>query len=149
MTKTTNQLYEFGPFRVDTRECLLLRDGKVIALTPKAFETLLVFLQNAGRLLPKEELMQRIWQDSYVEEVNLSQHISTLRKVLGDTVQESRFIVTVPGRGYRFTEKVRFVPEDDEIALVTRSITKVQIKEEISGDIPERVSTAKPAILRS
>ncbi|HET9307738.1 MAG TPA: winged helix-turn-helix domain-containing protein [Candidatus Sulfotelmatobacter sp.] len=149
MTKTTKQLYEFGPFRVDTRECLLLREGKVLALTPKAFETLLVLLQNAGRLLPKDELMQRIWQDSYVEEVNLSQHISTLRKALGDTAHGSRYIVTVPGRGYRFTEKVRFVPERDEIELVTRSITKVQIEEEISGDIPETVITAKPATYRS
>src|SRR5579859_806398 len=149
MTKTTNQLYEFGPFRVDTRECLLLRDGKVIALTPKAFETLLVFLQNAGRLLPKEELMERIWQDRYVEEVNLSQHISTLRKALGDTAQLSRYIVTVPGRGYRFSEKVRFVPEEGEMELITRSITQVQIEEEISGDIPETVITAKSGTYRS
>jgi len=144
MSKGANQLYEFGPFRVDPKECLLLREGQVLALTPKAFETLLVLLENAGRLLPKDELMQRIWQDSYVEEVNLSQHISTLRKTLGDTAQGSRYIVTVPGRGYRFAEKVRFVPLEDEIALVSRSTTQIRIEEEVS----EETGSTKQSAMR-
>src|ERR1700722_1181143 len=129
MSKQASQLYEFGPFRVDPRECLLLRDGEALALTPKAFETLLVLVQNAGHLMAKEELMRSIWPDSYVEEVNLSQNISLLRKALGDQAQGSRYISTVPGRGYRFTEKVRLVPESNEIVLRSSSITQVVIDE--------------------
>ncbi len=129
MSKQASQLYEFGPFRVDPRECLLLRDGEALALTPKAFETLLVLVQNAGHLMAKEELMRSIWPDSYVEEVNLSQNISLLRKALGDQAQGSRYISTVPGRGYRFTEKVRLVPESNEIVLRSSSMTQVVIDE--------------------
>src|SRR5271156_5425842 len=134
MSNQASQLYEFGPFRVDPRECLLLRDGEALALTPKAFETLVVLIQNAGHLMAKDELMKTLWPDSYVEEVNLSQNISILRKALGDTAQGSRYIVTVPGRGYRFTEKVRFVPQPDDIMLQSRSITHVVIEEENSPD---------------
>src|SRR5579863_65403 len=143
MSKQASQLYEFGPFRVDPRECLLLRDGQALALTPKAFETLLVLIQNAGHLLPKEELMKSIWPDSYVEEVNLSQNISMLRKALGDTAQGSRYIVTVPGRGYRFTEKVRSVPQQDDIVLASRSITQVVIDEESSPNPKPALPAAK------
>jgi eukaryotic-like serine/threonine-protein kinase len=134
MSNQASQLYEFGPFRVDPRECLLLRDGEALALTPKAFETLVVLIQNAGHLMAKDELMKTLWPDTYVEEVNLSQNISILRKALGDTAQGSRYIVTVPGRGYRFTEKVRFVPQPDDIMLQSRSITHVVIEEENSPD---------------
>jgi len=132
MSKQAKQLYEFGPFRVDPQECLLFRDGEALSLTPKAFETLLVLIQNAGHLMSKDELMKNIWPDSYVEEVNLSQNISMLRKVLGDPAQGSRYIVTVPGRGYRFTEVVRFVPQQDDIVLASRSITHVVIDKETS-----------------
>jgi Tol biopolymer transport system component/DNA-binding winged helix-turn-helix (wHTH) protein len=128
MSMQASQLYEFGPFRVDLRESLLLRNGEALALTPKAFETLLVLIQNAGHLMPKEALMKSIWPDSFVEEVNLSQNISMLRKALGDTAQGSRYIVTVPGRGYRFTEKVRLVPEQDD--LVLRSMTRIVVETE-------------------
>jgi Tol biopolymer transport system component/DNA-binding winged helix-turn-helix (wHTH) protein len=142
ISKQANELYEFGPFRVDLRECLLLREGEALPLTPKAFETLVVLLQNAGHLMPKEELMKRIWPDSYVEEVNLSQNISMLRKALGDQAQGSRYIVTVPGRGYRFTEKVRLIPERDrveegEIVFQSRAITQVVIDEEAFTDARE------------
>jgi Tol biopolymer transport system component/DNA-binding winged helix-turn-helix (wHTH) protein len=146
MSKQANQLYEFGPFRVDPRECLLSHDGEALALTPKAFETLLVLIQNAGHLMPKEELMKSIWPDSYVEEVNLSQNISMLRKALGDPAQGSRYIVTVPGRGYRFTDKVRLVPEPDDMVL--RSVTRIVVEEETEGEtefLPDRELRALPA----
>jgi|SRR5580704_2541771 DNA-binding winged helix-turn-helix (wHTH) protein/Tol biopolymer transport system component len=146
MSKQASQLYEFGPFRVDPRECQLLRDGKALALTPKAFETLLVLVQNAGHLIPKEELMKTIWPDSYVEDVNLSQNISMLRKALGDQAQASRYIVTVPGRGYRFTQEVRSIPEHGEIVFHSRAIAQVVIDEEALTDASGTPISEGPAI---
>lgn len=100
--------YEFGEFRLDAVKRLLLRqDGERIALPPKAFDTLLYFVQNSGRLLDKDELLQAVWADTVVEENNLNQHISTLRRALGEKRDEHRFIVTVPGRGYRFIAEVK------------------------------------------
>ena len=99
--------YEFGPFRVDARERLLWRDGKVVPLTPKVFNTLLVLLQSPGRILTKEELMQRVWPDTAVEESNLARNVSTLRRSLGQQRDEHPFIETIPWRGYRFTAQTR------------------------------------------
>jgi DNA-binding winged helix-turn-helix (wHTH) protein/Tol biopolymer transport system component len=102
-------VYEFGSFQLDSRERLLLRDGKVIPLTPKVFDTLLLLVQNSGHLVLKDDLMTAVWPDSFVEEANLSQNVSVLRKALGDTTQNPRYIVTVPGQGYRFAAEVRKV----------------------------------------
>ena len=99
--------YEFGPFRVDARERLLWRDGKVVPLTPKVFNTLLVLLQNPGRILTKEELMQRVWPDTAVEESNLARNVSTLRRSLGQERDEPPYIETIPWRGYRFVAEIR------------------------------------------
>src|SRR5215472_7952851 len=110
MSKQLNELYEFGPFQLDARERRLSREGQPIAITPKAFETLLVLVQHPGHLMLKGELMRAVWPDSFVEEVNLSQSISTLRRALGDTAHESRYIATVPGKGYRFIPEVSSVP---------------------------------------
>ncbi len=103
--------YEFGPVRLDVNERLLLRDGEIIPLTPKAFDTLLVLVQSRGRILEKDELMQKIWPDTFVEEVNLAHHVSALRKALGDGQNGEQYIQTVPRRGYRFTAKVDCVQQ--------------------------------------
>jgi TolB-like protein/DNA-binding winged helix-turn-helix (wHTH) protein/Tfp pilus assembly protein PilF len=95
---------EFGPFQIDPDERLLVRDGNPLALTPKAFDVLLMLVTNAGRLLPKEEILRRVWPDTFVDEGNLTVQISTLRKLLGD--EEGRYIETVPRHGYRFTAPV-------------------------------------------
>jgi TolB-like protein/DNA-binding winged helix-turn-helix (wHTH) protein/Flp pilus assembly protein TadD len=108
MERQARQLYEFGPFQLDVEERLLRRDQSPIPLTPKAFETLLVLVENSGHLLAKEELMERVWPGSYVEEANLAQQIFTLRKALGDN-NGSQYIETVPKRGYRFVAPVRGV----------------------------------------
>ena len=100
-------VYEFESFQVDSRERLLLRDGKAIPLTPKVFDTLLLLVQKSGHLVLKDDLMTAVWPDSFVEEANLSQNVSVLRKALGDTTQNPRYIVTVPGQGYRFAAEVR------------------------------------------
>lgn len=107
MLPETKDIYTFADFRLDPVEKTLWRKAKVVALTPKVFDTLLVFVENAGRLLEKDELMREIWRDSFVEESNLTFNVKTLRRALGDNAQNPRFIETVPRRGYRFIAEVR------------------------------------------
>ena len=99
-------MYEFGPFRMDTKEQVLLRDGKSIPLSPKLFDTLLVLVQNSGHLVDKDEMLRRVWPDSFVEEGNLTKNVFLLRKILEDG-QETTYIETVPKRGYRFVPTVK------------------------------------------
>ena len=101
------QRYQFGSFCLEVRQRLLSRDGVPVPLTPKAFDTLLLFVRHAGDLLDKARLMSALWPDTTVEENNLNQNVSALRRALGDARGESRYIATVPGRGYCFTAEVR------------------------------------------
>ena len=112
MNSNSKVVYEFGPFRMDAEKQVLRRDGELIAITPKAFETLLVLVRRGREIVSKEELMKEIWPDSFVEEANLSQHIFKLRKALGDTLEGERYIITLPGRGYRFAVQVRTITEE-------------------------------------
>lgn len=102
-----NHFYEFGEFRLDPQEKLLLRDGERVPLTLKAYETLLILVERHGHIVEKSELMQRIWPDAVVEENNLTQNVSTIRKALGGNGQDQNFIETLPRRGYRFVGPVR------------------------------------------
>lgn len=111
MTRRVSQTYEFGAFRLDTVRRLLLREGEIVPLTPKAFDTLLALVENSERVLDKDELLRLIWTDTIVEERNLTVNISTLRKALGEAATEHRYIVTVPGRGYRFAADVHKVTD--------------------------------------
>jgi len=106
MSLTQNELYEFGPFTLDPADRTVLRDGTPLAVTPKVFDTLVYLIRNRGRLLSKDELLKGIWPDAFVEEVNLAVNISTLRKLFGEGPQDGRYIVTVPGSGYRFVAEV-------------------------------------------
>jgi len=92
---------------LDPVKRLLLRDGELVSLTPKAFDTLFVLVQESGRVLEKDALMQHVWPNSFVEENNLTVNISMLRKVLGENRGENRYILTVPGKGYSFVADVR------------------------------------------
>jgi len=130
MSKETKHFYEFGPFRIDPDKRLLLRDNRSVPLQPKAFETLLVLVEHSETVVLKDDLMKSVWPDTFVEESNLAQNIFVLRKTLGDAAGEHRYIVTVPGRGYRFTERVRLVPDEDDIVVQSRSITRVLIDEQ-------------------
>ncbi len=107
-------LYEFEGFRLDAERRLLLSIAgrSSIALSPRVFATLLCFVEHRGELLTKDALMQRIWPDTIVEENSLNQNISMLRRALGESASEHRFIVTVPGRGYRFVPSVKVVARD-------------------------------------
>lgn len=108
---TNNSTFEFEDYVLRPSERLLLRNGTPIPLKAKVFETLLNLVQNHGRVLSKEDLMKLIWSDRYVEENNLSQYIFILRRILGENPQDHRFIVTIPGHGYRFVAKVNEVPD--------------------------------------
>ena len=101
--------FEFGPFRLDLSERLLLCNGKSVPLAPKVFETLVVLVENNGRILEKDELMRRLWRDSFVEESSLAQNIFQLRKALDDRSSLRKYIETIPKRGYRFAADVREV----------------------------------------
>src|SRR6266576_3115207 len=106
MTGQIREFYEFEPFTIDASRRLLLSGGKPVPLKPKVFDTLLVLVENSGRVVEKDELMQLIWPDVVVEENNLTQNISAIRKCLGGRHNEHRYVVTVPGRGYRFVADV-------------------------------------------
>jgi DNA-binding winged helix-turn-helix (wHTH) protein len=107
MTEPQAQIYEFGDFRMDsTKRLLCRRDGPAVALTAKAFDALLYLLEHRAVELKKEELMSAIWPGRVVEENNLNQIISTLRRTLGEAKGEHRYILTIPGRGYRFVAEL-------------------------------------------
>ena len=119
-------VYEFGPFSMDPDKQVLLREDQPIPVTPKAFETLLALVRHSRDVVSKEELLKEVWPDSFVEESNLSQNIFLLRKALGDTSEHRQYIVTLPGRGYRFAAPVRTVTDQGE-ALVAQARTRTQI----------------------
>lgn len=104
--KEKNPSYRFGEFQINLDGRVLLRNGQVVALTPKCFDTLAFLVANYGRLVEKEELINAIWPDSFVEEGNLSQQIYSLRRILGDDRNGNSFIQTVPRRGYKFIAAV-------------------------------------------
>ena len=110
-------VYEFGPFQLDVSSRGLYRSGEFVALAPKAFETLLVLVQDAGRVVTKEQLLERVWQDTFVEEGNVTNNISTLRKILNPHFEGGDPITTVARRGYRFSAAVRLRSDGADIAL--------------------------------
>jgi eukaryotic-like serine/threonine-protein kinase len=128
MPNLVKHLLEFGPFRLDPEQRLLLRDEQSISLSPKAFDLLLVLIQHSGQVVLKDDLMKQLWPDTFVEESNLGQHVFQLRKALGDRSQDSTYIVTVPGRGYRFAQKVHTAAaepaEVEESGIVVESHTR-------------------------
>lgn len=148
MNARSPEIYEFDNFRVDAvKRLLTTSSGEVLPLAPKAFETLLFLVRNSGRLLDKEEIMRAIWTDTIVEENNLNQSISAIRRVLGEKHDEHRFIVTVPGHGYKFVSEVRI--QDDAKPLVENfnfenSNSKLPTKSTIEVSEREIVDNQKP-----
>jgi eukaryotic-like serine/threonine-protein kinase len=143
-------LFEFGPFLLNPQKRIVLRDNEPIALTPKCFDLLLTLVEHAGEVLIKEELMETLWQDTVVEEGNLNRHISTLRRALGESPNDHRYIVTVPGRGYRFVANVEEVFDEELTAFCqdrgrngsVETITEGHVKEGGLRSIPS------PAVMR-
>jgi Tol biopolymer transport system component/DNA-binding winged helix-turn-helix (wHTH) protein len=126
MSLVTKHFYDFENFRVDPGERVLLRDGKPVPLTPKAFQMLMILVENHGHIVDKEKLLSEIWADSFVEEGNLSVNARRLRKALADDANEPKFIETIPRRGYRFIAEV-----EDKVEGLTK---------ELNGNLPTSTS---------
>jgi Tol biopolymer transport system component/DNA-binding winged helix-turn-helix (wHTH) protein len=142
--------YEFGPFRIDATRRLLLRDGQPIPLPPKAMEVLLVLVESRGQVLSKDELMQRIWPETFVEEGNLGQNIFLIRKVLGSAEAGQDYIKTLPKRGYCFVAEVKEVRSQKPTLILTEhTVAGVLIEEEISQSEAESDSHSRVAGLLS
>ncbi|MGH9949427.1 MAG: winged helix-turn-helix domain-containing protein [Pyrinomonadaceae bacterium] len=110
------QIYEFDQFRIDAVKRLLFKgDGEIVPLMPRAFDTLLYLVRHNGKVIEKNELLDEVWADTIVEENNLTQNISILRRVFGETPGEHRFIVTVPGHGYKFVAEVNGLDKSPKI----------------------------------
>src|SRR5262245_9973869 len=127
--RSSRRYYSFGPFRVDPGRRALLRDGKIVPLAPKAFEMLLLLVENRARVLEKQDLLESLWPGSIVEEANLSQTIYLLRRALSEGSEGEQFIETIPKRGYRFTASV--VESEDEKTDETR-------QEHVESELPGR-----------
>lgn len=146
MSHSARQLYEFGGFRLDAAKRVLWRDQQVVPLTPRLLEMLLAFVENSERVIEKDELMNRLWPDSIVEEANLTVNISALRKALGQRGNENRFIVTVPGRGYRFVAEVTGPSEHEtEVVIERHTSTEIIIEEEEEEGGPPVTPALSPA----
>src|SRR4051794_6933175 len=134
MSGNSENHYYFGEFCLDASERLLLRNGQPVHLQPKAFDTLLYLVTNRGRLVTKDQLIDNVWSDSFVEENNLTKNISVLRKVLNS--DDGRFIETVPRIGYRFTaDDLPFNGTESVVEKVTTSrvVVKETVQEETSA----------------
>jgi len=119
MSFTLKHTYTFDSFVLDVEEQVLLRDGRMVPLTPKVFETLLLLVQHQGSIVTKETILHTLWPDVFVEESNITFNITKLRKALGDTKQSPLYIETIPKRGYRFKPEVRELPSNDAGSVVT------------------------------
>jgi DNA-binding winged helix-turn-helix (wHTH) protein/TolB-like protein len=151
MGQKTKHFYEFGAYRLDLMNRLLLRDSEVVPLPPKSFDILLALVKESGQVLQKDELMQRVWPDTFVEEANLSNHVFTLRKALGEDKNGAKYIETIPRRGYRFVAQVTEIadlPDDLVVEEHTRSHIIVVEEPEASPSIQsfpvEQTEEAKP-----
>jgi|SRR5579863_406551 len=140
------RLYEFGAFRLDASERVLARQGKRIPLAPKTFDTLLILVQSGGRVLSKDQLMKTLWPNSFVEENNLTQNISALRRALGEGPAEQEYIETVPKLGYRFVSEVREIGGDpsaglrtgeSEVVVSRRTRTRIVMREEREEEVSD------------
>ena len=136
MIDQQKQIYEFGEFRLDVMRRQLTRAGEVVPLYSKAFDLLLVLVQNRGRDLTKDELLETVWPGQLLEEANLTVNMSAVRKALGEKATQPRFIVTIPGRGYRFVGNVGEAGES-EVGLVIESQAVAQITVEQESETDE------------
>ena len=140
--RQTPEFYEFGPFRLEPTERRLLRGHEIVALTPKAFDTLHLLVRNSGHLLEKDELIRMLWPNTFVEEGSLSNNIFMLRKALGDNPE---YIETVPRRGYRFVGKVRAFPNCVPASEEGSQARQGGIEGAISSGLPGQAKSAIPS----
>lgn len=142
------RFFEFDNFLLDSQQRLLFRDGEPLELTPKVFDVLLELVQNGGRVVEKKELMEKIWPDSFVEESNLTQQVSTLRKKLGqDSAQ--RYILTVPGRGYRFVAPLKSWDDDAVVTVQERVRSRIRIGDTVESSDQDQIIPSAHLVLPS
>jgi len=124
-----NGTYQFGSYSLNAAERLLLRDGEPVPLAPKVFDTLVVLVEKSGSLVTKDDLMSRLWPDTFVEEGTITRNISDLRKALGESSSGGRYIETVPRHGYRFAAPVAIVEADSSVVIERHTRSKVVTEE--------------------
>jgi DNA-binding winged helix-turn-helix (wHTH) protein/TolB-like protein/lipoprotein NlpI len=147
MSQSGIRFYEFSHFRLDTVNRRLLREGQPVQLTSKAFDILLILLQNGGQVISKEELMDKVWQDTIVEEINLTVHISALRKIFGENPNEHKYIITVPKRGYGFVANVTAVSDATLSLLENNGHAEVKADYLMQQNQDEEAQENKPVAL--
>jgi DNA-binding winged helix-turn-helix (wHTH) protein len=141
MTGRDRTFYQFGPFVLDPAERILLKGTETVQLAPKAFDILVLLVENRGHLLDKEQLMKQVWPDSFVEEANLTQNISVLRRTLGEAKNDNIYIETVPRRGYRFVAPVTSqVGNVIEVAYDERITAHIVVVDDGTTEDPAAVS---------
>ena len=143
MEKINFRYYEFGDFKLDARRRILLKSGESVHLSGRIFDLLLVMVQNEGRILEHEELLDKVWEGLFVEQSNLKKGISALRHILEESPSQSLFIKTVPRRGYSFVASVRALPDDADAVFLRESSAEIIIEEEII----EETADIEPKIL--
>ncbi len=131
MIEAAEKTFSFAEFEVDAAKRLLLKDGQPVALNSKTFDLLLTLVENRGEVVHKNDLLDKVWANQFVEENNLTVHISALRKVLGERKNEHRFLVTVPGKGYKFVADVQTPQDEKEIVIESHKFSRVLIEEDI------------------
>ena len=160
MSSPEKRLYEFGPFRLDTAEHVLLRDGEPVPLRPKEFAVLLALVGNHRHVLTKEQLLEAVWPNQFIEEGNLNRQISTLRRVLGDTSDEPQYVQTVPKVGYRFVASVREIvsrsadimerelqSKRSDMVIERRTLSRIVTEEEDETDVSKLEPGFEPVAL--
>lgn len=158
MSLNSSELYEFGEFRLDARQKALWHAGQLVPLTPKLVETLLVLVEGDGQIVEKQVLMERVWPDTFVEEGNVTRHVSLLRKALAEWPGGTQLIETLPRRGYRFVAPLRQLPvlpspcpvptepaaTEQDLILETHTITRITAEETLEEDDPAEL--ARPVL---
>jgi DNA-binding winged helix-turn-helix (wHTH) protein/Tol biopolymer transport system component len=149
MSEENRRIYCFESFQVDPARRRLLHAGRPVQIHSKTFDLLLVLVENSGRELEKDKLLELVWPNQVVEEGNLTVKMSALRKILGERKGEARFIVTIPGRGYRFVADVKqLVPEGDALVFERHAVTHVVVEEERESFTETNRLTTTSAALR-
>src|SRR5208282_3356569 len=142
-----NKSYRFGQFVLDPGRRMLSRADSTVSLTPKTFDVLLFLVQKPNRVVTQEELLQAVWGgDTFVEEGNLKQYISHLRKALGDNSEDARLIVTISGKGYQFAARVAVVAEAADIAkhaTLQAAVTERSQTDALSTEFPTNEKVTK------
>ena len=137
MKEENFRYFEFGEFRVDTRRRILEKNGETVPLSPRNFDLLLSLIENEGQILTHDELLDKVWEGTFVEQANLKNAISVLRHILGESPNQSLFIKTIPRRGYSFVANVKALPDETALLEIHQTQTEVVIEEEITVDDDE------------